>query len=60
MFKPIFCRFPRIFNEMTTFKEFEEICEQIHKEWENQYSDKKEIIDSNIDLLTNFYWEICS
>ena len=42
--------------EKTTFEEFEEICEQIRKE----YNDEKEIIDSNIDLLTNLYWEICS
>ena len=38
-----------------TFEEFEEICEQIHKEWEIQYKDEKEIIDSNIiDLLRKF------
>ena len=39
---------------MMTFEEFEEICEQIHKEKEIQYNDEKEIIDSNIDLLRKF------
>ena len=34
-----------------TFKEFEEICEQIHKEEEIQCNDEKEKIDSNIYLL---------
>ena len=33
---------------------FEEICEQIHKKWEIQNNDKKEIMDSNIDLLRKF------
>ena len=39
-----------------TFKEFVEICVQI----EIQYNDENEIIDSNIDLLSNFFWEIRS
>ena len=30
-------------TQKTTFEE----CEQIHKEWEHQYNDDKEIIDSN-------------
>ena len=55
MFTKIFCRFPAIFFEKTTFKEFEEICEQICKKNQIQNSDEKEIIDSNIDLLTNLY-----
>ena len=54
MFINILCRFPGIFIEKTTFEEFEEICEQIHKEYENQYNDEKQTIDSNIDLLINF------
>jgi len=37
--------------EKTTFEEFEEICEQIHKEYEIQYNDEKEILNSNIDLF---------
>jgi len=52
MFKTIFSRFPGIFIEKTTFKEFEQICEQIDNEEENQYNDKKETIDFNID-----YWQ---
>ena len=36
----------------TTFEEFVEICEQIHRNEEIQYNDENEIIDSNIDLLT--------
>ena len=32
MFKTIFFRFPEIVIEKTTFEEFKEICEQIHKE----------------------------
>ena len=52
MFKTIFCRFSGIFNKKTTFREFEEFCEQIYKKKNN--NDKKETIDSNIDLLTNF------
>ena len=55
MFTQIFCRFPAIFIEKTTFKEFEEIYEQICEEKQIQNSDEKEIFDSNIDLLTNFY-----
>ena len=38
-----------------TFEEFAEICEQIHKEYEIHSYDEKEIIDPNIELLTNFY-----
>ena len=53
MFKIICSRFAGIFNEKTTFEEFEEICEQIDNEEENQYNDKKETMDSKIDLLTN-------
>ena len=59
MLTNIFCRFHSIFIEKATFEEFEEICEQICKEQEIQYNDEKEIIDYKIDLLTNFYWEIC-
>jgi len=33
---------------------FEEICEQIHKEYYIQYNDEKEINDSSIDLLSKF------
>ena len=54
MFKIICSRFAGIFNEKTTFEEFEEICEQIPKEYENQYNEEKETIYSNIYLLTNF------
>ena len=50
----MFTKFSEIFIEMMTFEEFEEICEQIHKEKEIQYNDEKEIIDSNIDLLRKF------
>ena len=25
----------------------------------HSWADKREIIDSNIDILANFYWEIC-
>ena len=32
MFKPIYFRFHGIYNEKTTFEEFEEISEQISKE----------------------------
>ena len=49
MFKTIFSRFPGIFIEKTKFKKFEQICEQIDNEEENQYNDKKETIDFNID-----------
>ena len=41
MFINILCRFPGIFIEKTTFEEFEEICEQIHKEYEIQYNNEK-------------------
>jgi len=60
MFTNIVRRFPGIFIEKTKFIEFEEIWEQILKEYEIQYNDENEIIDTNIDSLTNFYWEICS
>jgi len=40
------------FIEKTTFEEFEEIYNQIII---NHYNDEKEIIDSNINLLTNLY-----
>ena len=33
---------------------FEEICEQIHKEYYIQYNDEKEINDSSIDFLRKF------
>ena len=32
LFTNIFWRFPGIFIEKTTFEEYDEICEQIHKE----------------------------
>ena len=51
----VFCRFPGILIEKTTFEEQKEIYEQILKELEIHYNHEKEIIDSNIDLLTNFY-----
>jgi len=51
----MFCRFSVIFNEKTTFEEFVEICEQIHRELEFQYNDENKIVDSNIDLFTNFF-----
>ena len=38
----------------TTFEIFVEICEKIRKEEEIQYKEETGIIDSNIDLLTNF------
>ena len=60
LFTKIFCRYFRILIEKTTFEEFVEICEQIHRELEIQYNDENEIIDSSIDLLTNFFLEICS
>jgi len=47
MFTIVFRRFPGI-------EEFEEICEQISKAEEIQYNDDKEIIDSTIELFTNF------
>ena len=40
------------FIEKTTFEEFEEIYNQIII---NHYNDETEIIDSNINLLTNLY-----
>jgi len=46
--------FAGIFIEKTRFEEFEEICEQIHKVLEIQYYDKKEINNSNIDLMRKF------
>ena len=49
-----------MFIEKTTFEEFKEICKQICKEYEIQYYDEMEMIDFNIDLLTNFFCEICS
>ena len=50
-----FRRFPGIFIEKTTLEEFSEIWEQIRKGYEIQYNDENEIIDTNIDSLTNFY-----
>ena len=47
MFTIVFRRFPGI-------EEFEEICEQISTAEEIQYNDDKEIIDSTIELFTNF------
>ena len=47
--------FSGIFIEKTTFGVFVEICEQIRKEKEIQYNDEKEMIESNINLMTNFY-----
>jgi len=47
----IFCRFSGIFIKKTTFEEFEEICEQIHREQEIQYNDEK----GNNSNLTNFF-----
>ena len=55
MFTNIVRRFPGIFIEKRKFIEFEEIYEQILKEYEIQYNDENEIIDTNIDSLTNFY-----
>ena len=55
LFTNIFKRFSGIFIEKTTFKEFVEICKQ--RKYEIQYKD--ELIDSSIDLLTNFFWLIC-
>jgi len=49
IFKIIFCRFPGIFNENTTF---EEICLQI-QEQENHYNDEKKKL-----ILTLIYWQI--
>ena len=49
-----FCRFPGILTKRRHLKNLDEICKQIHKEYEIQYNDKKEIIDSNIDLLRKF------
>ena len=60
MFLNILCQFPGIVIEKTTFEEFEEICEQIHKKYEIQFNDEKEIIESNIDLWINVCWEIYS
>ena len=50
LFTNIFCRFPGIFIEKTTFEVFVESCEQIHKNEEIQCNDGKEIIDSNIGV----------
>jgi len=41
MFKPIYFRFHGICNEKTTFEEFEEFSEQIGKEYENKFNEKK-------------------
>ena len=51
----IFCGFSEIFIEKTTFEEFVKICEQIPGKQETQYNDENEIIDSNSDILTNFF-----
>ena len=48
-------RFSGIFIVKTTFEEFAENCEQIHRKLEIQYNDENEKIDSNIDLLANFF-----
>ena len=53
MFKTIFCRFPGIFNEKTTFEEFEDNCKKFIKNKKINIMMKK-TIDSDIDLLTNF------
>ena len=47
-----------IFIKKTTFEEFTEICEKIHRKEEFQFNDENEINDSNFDLLTNFFREI--
>ena len=49
MFKITSCRFPRIFNEKTTFEEFKDICEQISEEEDYQHNDEKETLN---------YWQI--
>ena len=59
MFKTIFCRFPGIFNEKTTFEEFEDNCKKFIKNKKINIMMKK-TIDSDIDLLTNSEKEICS
>ena len=56
MFKTVFCRFPGIVSEKTTFEEFEEIYEQIHKEWVlsliyGQISNEKYVPKHLISLL---------
>ena len=45
-------RFSEIFIEKTTF---EEIVEKILES-----NDENKLIDSYIDILANFFWEICS
>ena len=45
MFKITSCRFPRIFNEKTTFEEFKDICEQISEEEDYQHNDEKETLN---------------
>ena len=49
-----FCRFPGIFTKRIYLKNLEEICKQIHKEYDIQYNDEKEIIDSNINFFRKF------
>ena len=51
MLTNVFRRFPGIFIEKTTFEEFVEICEEIRKEEEIQYTNKKEIIDSYLVII---------
>ena len=41
----MFCRFPGILIDKTTFEEFVEISEQIYRNLEIQYNDENEIID---------------
>ena len=49
-----FCRFPGIFTKRIHLKNLKEICEQNHEEYDIQYNDEKEIIDSNINFLRKF------
>jgi len=50
----IFCRFSGLFIEKTTLEEFEEICEQIHKELRIQYNDVLDLIKSHTQIQLRF------
>ena len=54
MFTNIFCRFPEIFIEKTTLKEFWKKCEQLFIQNKKFNVMMKRKIDSNIYLLRNF------
>jgi len=41
-------------------KNWKKPANKFGKEKGNQFNNEKEIIDFHIDLLTNFYWEICA